>query len=78
MATQKPKQTKRQKFERLAILRTRKIIKGMTSLSNLARPASYEFTPDDVKAINKAVVEQWEVTMAAFAGKSEKAEGFTL
>ena len=78
MATNKKPETKREKFARLANMRTRKILKGMVSLSNLARPNSYDFGEEDVKVINKAVVEQWEATMGAFSGKTEKTEVFTL
>ena len=53
------KETKRERFVRVAEKRTQKVLDSLTSLGKCAHPACYEYTNEDLEiifaAINKAV-----------------------
>lgn len=74
----KKKETKREKFVRLAQFRVQKLLKNMESIGKLANANSYEFTPEDVTKINENVANKWNAVIAKFEGKAEETETFTL
>ena len=49
------KETKREKFVRLAEARTNKIIDMIQLLGNCSNPATYEYTAQDVEKIFSAI-----------------------
>ena len=52
--------TKKERFHKVAVARTQKILDDMDLLSHCARTSMYEFTPDEVEQI-----------MAAFEGQKQ-------
>lgn len=73
------KETKREKFVRLAEARTNKIINMMKLLGNCASKANYDYTEEDVKKIFGAIEKEMKDTKAKFNGKdTQKEERFTL
>lgn len=52
------KETKRERFVRIAEARTNKIISHMQLLGNCANKNNYEYTEDDVKVIIKALEDE--------------------
>ena len=72
------KETKRERFVRLAEARTNKIIDMMKLLGNCSSTANYEYT-EDVKKIFSAIEHELKNTKAKFNGTdSPKEERFTL
>ncbi len=74
----KKDETKREKFARLGQYRVRKLLKNMDSIAKLSNPGSYDFTQDDISAMNEVVRNKWENVLNAFQGKAEEKEGFTF
>ena len=73
------KETKRDRFVRLAEARTNKIIDMMKLLGNCSSTANYEYTEEDVKKIFSAIEHELKNTKAKFNGTdSPKEERFTL
>ena len=73
------KETKRERFVRLAEARTNKIIDMMKLLGNCSSTANYEYTEADVKKIFGAIEHELKNTQAKFNGSdSVKEERFTL
>ena len=73
------KETKRERFVRLAEARTNKIIDMMKLLGNCSSTINYEYTEADVKKIFSAIEYELKNTKAKFnGGDSVKKERFTL
>ena len=73
------KETKRERFIRLAEARTNKILDMMKLLGNCASTSNYEYTDEDVKKIFTALERELKITKAKFTGQDEsKEERFTL
>lgn len=73
------KETKRERFVRLAEARTNKIIDMIKLLGNCSSTANYEYTEADVKKIFSAIENELKNTKAKFNGSdSVKEERFTL
>lgn len=66
------KETKREKFKRLAELRTNNAIKQIQLIGNLSNKNNYEYTEEDVKKIFKALREEIELAEKKFSGKGTK------
>ena len=71
------KETKREKFVRMAEARTIKIISMVRLLGNCSNRSNYEYTDDEVKKIFSAIESELRAQKARFA-VSPKSERFTL
>lgn len=73
------KETKRERFVRLAEARTNKIIDMMKLLGNCSSKANYDYTEEDVRKIFGAIEKEMKNTKAKFNGADmQKEERFTL
>lgn len=72
------KETKRERFVRLAEARTNKLLEMMKLLGNCSSKTNYEYTEDDVKQIFSALEKELKNTKNRFLGIDEKSEKFTL
>lgn len=73
------KETKRERFVRLAEARTNKIIDMLKLLGNCSSTANYEYTEEDVKKIFGAIERELKNTKAKFNGTdTPKEERFSL
>lgn len=73
------KESKRDRFIRLAEARTNKIIDMMRLLGNCSSTSNYEYTDEDVKKIFAALERELKITKAKFTEQDDhKEERFTL
>ena len=72
------KETKREKFVRLAEMRTNKILKMMQLLGNCSSKANYEYTEEDVKKIFNDLEKELKNTKNKFLGLDQKDNTFKL
>lgn len=73
------KETKRERFVRLAEARTNKILNMMKLLGNCSSKSNYEYSDEDVKKIFSALEHEMKITKAKFMGQDEaREERFTL
>ena len=72
------KETKREKFVRLAEARTNKIIEMLRLLGNCSSKANYEYTDDDIRKIFSTIDKDVKNTKNRFLGIDGKEERFTL
>lgn len=73
------KESKRERFVRLAEARTNKIIDMVKLLGNCSVTTNYEYTEDDVKKIFGAIEHELKNAKAKFNGRdSVSEERFTL
>lgn len=72
------KETKRQRFIRLAEARTNKILDMMRLLGNCSSRGNYEYTEEDIKQIFSALEKELRNTKNRFLGIDVKEERFTL
>jgi hypothetical protein len=63
---------KRERFKRLATLRTNAILQRLKVLGNCANRQAYEYTEDDVKKIFAAIEEQLRLVRSRFTFPKEK------
>lgn len=73
------RETKRDRFVRLAEARTNKIIDMVRLLSNCASKSNYEYTEEDVRKIFTAIDKEVRIAKGKFIGTDEQKEDkFTL
>lgn len=73
------KESKRERFVRLAEARTNKILDMMKLLGNCASKSNYDYTDEDVKKIFGALEKELKNTKAKFNGTNiQKEDRFTL
>lgn len=72
------KESKRDKFIRIAEARTNKIIDMIQLLGNCANPSGYEYTEKDVNAIFGAIERELKLAKAKFGATEEKNTKFKL
>lgn len=72
------KETKREKFVRLAEARTNKIIEMLRLLGNCSSKANYEYTDDDIRKMFSTIDKEVKNTKNRFLGIDGKEERFTL
>ena len=72
------KETKREKFVRLAEARTNKIIEMLRLLGNCSSKANYEYTDDDIRKIFSTIDKEVKNTKNRCLGIDGKEERFTL
>lgn len=71
-------ETKAQAFKRIGTTRINNAIKAIGLMEALANKATYEYTSDQVKAIETALDDSVKRVKDAFAGKSVVSGGVTL
>ena len=71
-------ETKRERFIRLAEVRTNKILEMLRLLGNCSSKANYEYTDDDIKQIFSALEKELKSTRNRFLGLDDKEERVTL
>ena len=75
----KPEETKRQKFERLATSRVDKALNAIAIIGGLASKTNYDYTPEHVAAIFKALEGEMTKLQARFTNPAQVAEsGFSF
>ena len=72
--TMATKETKREKFVRLAEARTNKILDMLKLLGNCSSKSNYEYSDDDVKKIFAAIERETKDAKAKFNGKDIQKE----
>ena len=65
-------ENKRQKFIRLAELRTEKAVMAIENLIGLSNPRNYEYNTKDVEKIIKALKDSISVVSSSFSKSKEK------
>lgn len=68
------KETKRERFVRLAEARTNKILDMMKLLGNCSSKSNYEYSDEDVKKIFNALERELKETKAKFIGQGDSRE----
>ncbi len=68
------KETKRERFVRLAEARTNKILDMMKLLGNCSSKSNYEYSDEDVKKIFNALERELKETKAKFQGQGDSRE----
>lgn len=72
------KETKRDKFVRLAEARTNKIIDMIRLLGNCSNSRVYEYSKEDVKKIFSAIEEELKIAKAKYEIVENEDKKFTL
>lgn len=65
------KETKGDRFIRVAEQRTQKVLEALSALSKCAARASYDYTPRQVEMIFTAINAEVELTRSRFDGKRQ-------
>jgi hypothetical protein len=68
------KNTKRERFEKVAARRTQKILDYLESLSKCSNRNNYEYSEEDVRKMIKAIKEKLAQTEATFEGELSKSK----
>lgn len=63
--------TKKERFRKVAVARTQKVLDDMNLLSHCSRTAMYEFTPEEVEQIMAALDDGLSKLKAAFEGQKQ-------
>lgn len=71
------KETKRERFQRIASSRTNRVIDQLRLLGNCANRSNYEYTDEEVKKIFSAIESELKAQKLRFMSSS-KPERFTL
>lgn len=72
------KETKRERFVRIAEARTNRILDNMRLLGNCSSKSNYEYADEDIKKIFGALEKELKQTKNRFLGVDSKEERFTL
>ena len=72
------KETKRERFVRLAEARTNRILDDLRLLGNCSSKSNYQYTDDDVRKIFNAIEKEVKQAKARFQGGDSKEERFRL
>ena len=72
------KETKRDRFVRIAEARTNKILDMLRLLGNCSSKSNYEYTDKDIKKIFSTLERELKDTKNRFMGIDSKEEKFTL
>ena len=72
------KETKRERFVRIAESRTNKILEMMRLLGNCSSKGNYDYNDEDVKKIFNTLEKELKNTKNKFLGLNTKEEKFTL
>lgn len=73
------RETKHERFVRLAEARTEKALRAIRLICNLSNKATYDFSDSDIRKILKALDDEIKVTSDKFSrSRSKQRQGFTL
>ena len=72
------RETKREKFKRIAVARTNKAAEMIRLLGNCSNTGSYEYTQDEVKQIFSYLEAELKKARAKFDGGSNSTDAFVL
>ena len=72
------KEEKRERFKRLAAMRTNVVLDRLRVLGNCANHSVYEYTEEEVRKIFMAIEEELQKTKAKFNPSKDKKKSFTL
>ena len=72
------RETKRERFIRIAEARTNRILDNMRLLGNCSSKSNYEYTDEDIRKIFGALEKELRQTKNRFLGVDSKEERFTL
>ena len=64
-------ETKKQRFKRIAELRTSKIIESLISLSKLSNKNNYDYSEEEIRQIFKAIDQQLNATKLTFKNQDK-------
>ena len=73
--TERPGETKSEKFSRLAIPRMNRLIMGIESLSKLGNRSSYDYTEEQVTKMFETLRQNLDTAESKFKPKMEKGKG---
>lgn len=71
-------ENKRDRFKRVAVTRTNKIITLIRLLGNCANKNNYDYTDKDIKKIFSTLESELKKTKGKFTGAGEENKKFTL
>lgn len=66
------KETRREKFRRLAEKRTNAVLEQLRILGNLSNKANYDYSPEDARKIFSAIDSQLRIIKAKFSGSTKR------
>lgn len=66
------KETKKQRFDRIAAARTEKILDTVRLLENCSNKANYEYTPDDIESIFSSIEKALSTAKEKFASNTKQ------
>jgi hypothetical protein len=69
---------KREKFRKIAVNRTNRVINCFRLLANCSNKNNYDYSEEDVKKIFLALDKQYKLTKVAFYSKLRKNKSFNL
>lgn len=69
---QRPGESKNARFTRLAQTRTTNVLRAIRILGNLSNTSNYEYTPDQVTKIFKAIQDQLDIAESKFEAGARK------
>lgn len=69
---------KRERFKKIAVKRTNRVINYFRLLANCSNKNNYEYSEEDVKKIFLAIDNQYKLTKVAFYNKIRKNKSFNL
>lgn len=69
---------KRERFRKIAVKRTNRVINYLRLLTNCSNNNNYQYSEDDVKKIFLAIDNQYKLTKVAFQTKLRKNKSFNL
>ncbi len=71
-------ESKRDRFIRVAEPRVRNVLKSLRNLRKCASKATYDYAPEDVERIQKAITTELTALGAAFSGQSATEVDFSF
>ena len=74
----KNKETRAERFKRLAEKRTRRVLGDVRILSNLSNRSLYEYTPEQLRKVFSVIRESLSKAEARFRGEEKKETEFKL
>jgi len=66
------KETRQERFKRLATYRTNALLEKLRILGNLSNRANYDYSEEEIKKIFRALEEQLKITRLKFAFKNKR------
>lgn len=73
-----PTESKRDRFLRVAEPRMRNVLKGLHNLRKTANRVTYDYAPEDIERIQKALSMELSLLGQAFAGQKQGEDEFNF